>query len=77
LQKCSAYANTRSVASKVASRIERARVERKWDYRALSDALGVSLSTAYNWANGNHEPNLKSLRRISKKLGISIAELVA
>jgi transcriptional regulator with XRE-family HTH domain len=64
------------VASKVAARIERERVGRDWDYRQLAKALGVSLSQAHGWANGTHEPNLSSLRRISRRLHIDLAELV-
>ena len=63
--------------SRVASRIEHERVSRGWDYRALGKALGVSHSTAYDWANDNHQPTLKSLRRIARRLGIALEELIA
>jgi transcriptional regulator with XRE-family HTH domain len=65
------------VAHRVASLIERERLARDLDYRQLGKVLGVSHSTAYDWANGKHQPNLKSLKKIAKRLGIAIAELVS
>ena len=65
------------MASRVAGCIERVRVENGWGYRELAKKLNVSLSQAYEWATGDHEPNLKNLRRISRRLGVSLTELMA
>jgi transcriptional regulator with XRE-family HTH domain len=65
------------MASKLAGRIEQARIDNGWDYRTLGRVLGVTHSTAWEWAHGKHEPNLASLRRIAKRLKISIADLLA
>jgi transcriptional regulator with XRE-family HTH domain len=65
------------VASNVSRRIERYRLAKDWGYRELGKALGVSQSTAYDWANDGHTPNLKSLKKIAKRLGIDLMELVS
>jgi transcriptional regulator with XRE-family HTH domain len=66
-----------AVASKVSACIERERKKREWDYRALAKHLGVSVSQAHDWATGKHDPNLTSIRRIAKRLGLEVSELVS
>jgi transcriptional regulator with XRE-family HTH domain len=65
------------VASNVSRRIERIRLDNDWDYRELGKVLGVAHSTAHDWANGTHDPNLKSLKRIARRLRIDLAELIS
>lgn len=50
--------------------------ERDWSYEQLGDFLGTTKSQAHDWANGTHEPNLASLRKIAKKLGCELIDLI-
>lgn len=43
----------------------------------LGEKLGVSAETIYRWENGKRAPSLAGLKRISKKTGITVEELVA
>jgi transcriptional regulator with XRE-family HTH domain len=38
--------------------------------------LGVTTSTLSKWERGEHEPCMMDARRIAKKLGVSVGELV-
>ena len=63
-------------ASKVAKRLDRYMSDHELDYRDLAAKLDVPLSQAHSWATGTHDPNLKSLKHISRRLRIDLAELV-
>jgi transcriptional regulator with XRE-family HTH domain len=66
-----------AVASKVSACIERERKKRDWDYRDLAKHLGVSLSQAHDWATGKYNPRLSNIRRIAKRLGLEVSELIS
>lgn len=57
-------------------RLDRYMAAHDIDYRGLAKKLKVSLSQAHSWATGAHDPNLESVKRISKRLRIDLAELV-
>lgn len=64
------------MAATVASRIVRARDRLKLSDADLARRLKVTRSTVHDWVHGEHEPNLASLRRISKALGVDLSELL-
>ena len=64
------------VASSVASRIVRARDRLDISDAELARRLKVTRSTVHAWVHGDHEPNLKSIRRIAKALQCEVSELL-
>lgn len=64
------------MASALTKRLHAEMKERDWSYEQLGDFLGTTKSQAHDWANGTHEPNLASLRKIAKKLGCELIDLI-
>lgn len=44
--------------------------------KAISDELGISLTTLKNWSNKRTVPNVTQAEKLSKVLNIDISELV-
>jgi ribosome-binding protein aMBF1 (putative translation factor) len=65
------------VVSKLAQRIVAARDRLNISDAELARRLRVPRSQVHDWVHGEHEPNLRSLRRLAKVLGTDLAELLA
>lgn len=52
------------------------RLERKMSQSQLAGLIGVSQQCVSEWENGNNEPSLSSLWKLSDVLEITIDELV-
>ena len=50
-------------------------VEQKKTSKWLSEALGVNPSTVSKWCTNSSQPDLETIVRISKLLGVGIEEL--
>jgi len=50
-------------------------VEQKKTSKWLSEALGVNPSTVSKWCTNSSQPDIETLARISKLLGIGVEEL--
>lgn len=48
----------------------------EWSYAQLAAFLGVPKTQAFDWVNGNHEPNLASLRKVAQILDCKITDLI-
>lgn len=44
--------------------------------QAISDKVGVSITTLKNWSNRKTEPNVTQAEKLAKVLNIDISELV-
>lgn len=64
------------MASRFACRLQREMRQRNLTYREFADELDVPVSQLHNWANGETEPHLATLRKIAKKKGWDISELI-
>ena len=54
-----------------------AMTKRNMSVQALASAVGVQRQTCYAWLHEYQRPGLEMLRRLSRVLNISLAELVA
>ena len=50
-------------------------VEQKRTSKWLSEALGVNPSTVSKWCTNSSQPDIETLAKISKLLGVSVEEL--
>lgn len=64
------------MASALTKRLQAEMKAREWSYSDLAEFLGTTKSQAHDWANGTHDPNLSSLRRIAKKFGCDVIDLI-
>lgn len=68
---------TRSVPkTKLGRRLKREMDARDWTYERFANELGTTKSQAHDWVNGEHEPNLSSIRLIAKVLKLDVADLI-
>lgn len=65
-----------SVAEAFGRRLSDARKRAGYTQQELGEALGFSLQTVSAWEQGRREPNLATLVKISKALGIGTSELL-
>lgn len=65
------------MASKVPVLLTALKEERGWNYFQLAKFLGVKKTVAWQWATNAVDPQLGSLRKIAKKLGVTVGELVS
>lgn len=49
---------------------------RGYSQRKLAEEVGASKQSVTNWTQGHNEPSLRHLRRISRVLGVPLAELL-
>jgi transcriptional regulator with XRE-family HTH domain len=52
------------------------RRERGWLQQELADRAGVNMQTVSNVETGRHDPELPTLRKIAKALGVGLGELL-
>ncbi len=64
------------MTSKFAARLAREMERNEWSYAQLAAFLGVPKTQAFDWVNGNHEPNLASLRKVAQILDCKITDLI-
>jgi len=64
------------MTSKLAARLSREMKKRDMSYAEFAEFLGVPKTQAYDWVQGLHSPNLKSIRRIAETLECDIADLI-
>lgn len=57
--------------------IKKIREEKKISMSYLADKLKISKSTISRYESGKREPNLETLNKIAKALGVSIEELIS
>ena len=57
------------------NRLKLVLVEQKKTSKWLSEELGVSQSTVSKWCTNSSQPDIETLARISKILGIGVEEL--
>lgn len=50
-------------------------VEQKKTSKWLSEALGVNLSTVSKWCTNSSQPDIETLAKISKLLGVGVEDL--
>jgi transcriptional regulator with XRE-family HTH domain len=55
--------------------IRQLREEHGWTQLELSNKLGVTPSTVYNWERGKYEPTGSKLRQIAQAFGISMDDI--
>lgn len=48
------------------------RKKRGLTYAKFAALLGVSVTSAFDWENGTHEPPIKKLRKIARRLGVDV-----
>lgn len=58
-------------------KLQQLRKEKEWTQEQLAEELYVSRTAVSKWENGKGYPNIDSLKRLSKILGISIDELLS
>ena len=58
------------------NRLKLVLVEQKKTSKWLSEALGVNPSTVSKWCTNSSQPDLETIVKISKLLGVGIEELV-
>ena len=52
-------------------RIQELRIARGWSQVVLAKRLGVAKQTVSNWENGNIQPSIEMLVRLSKLFGVT------
>jgi len=57
------------------NRLKLVLVEKKKTSKWLSEELGVSQSTVSKWCTNSSQPDIETLARISRLLGVGIEEL--
>ena len=57
------------------NRLKLVLVEQKKTSKCLSEELGVNPSTVSKWCTNSSQPNIETLARISKLLGVGVEDL--
>jgi transcriptional regulator with XRE-family HTH domain len=60
----------------IPSALRSAREDRDWSQQTLAVKLGITVTTVCRWETGVNVPNLPTLRRVAKALGVTLSTLV-
>lgn len=69
--------STASLASAIGSRVRQQRQARRWTLDQLADVAGISRRSLVNVEQGNANPSVGTLLRLSDALGVGLPALVA
>lgn len=63
-------------ANATGERVRELRKARGWLQRELADRAGVNMQTVSNLETGRHAPELPTLTKIARALGVGLGELL-